>query len=89
MEKSMTTTIFEKAEIMAGRLNRDAYAAQVRGRKSAPRNFYPCAKALEVGEVLRKPGAHLGVQVMRAALTSCDCHPGMTEQDIWDILKNA
>ena len=76
-------TRFQMCENAASRLQREAYALQMRGRSTPLRNFYPCAKGLvytaEMGRGCKRPQSSV---TMEAALTHCDCHSGLGETEL-------
>jgi hypothetical protein len=65
------------------RLNAEAYEKQVLANGKRLRHFTPCAKAEELMAVIRK-GEHFGTCHMRASVTTCPCHSGLTEHQLME-----
>jgi hypothetical protein len=83
MEWRGMTDRYQMCGNAASRLQREAYAKQVKGRSAPLRHFSPCAKGLvytaEMGAGNPRPQS---LVTQEAARTLCDCHPGLSESDL-------
>ena len=75
---------------MANELNKKAYQDQIKGRRSPLKQFYPCPKALQFTAALNvRPLPPTSVLLHAAALTVCECHPGVGEIDFEALYNQA
>ena len=79
------TTRYQMCQNAAERLQREAYAHQMKKRKTALKQFNPCQKGLvytrEMGEGNPRPQT---LVTQEAAITYCACHNGLSENDLLD-----
>ena len=74
-----------RCERLSYALNRDAYKQQLAKNKNRRlKHFVPCNKAVMVLKKMSE-GANLGVAIMWANSTLCNCHNSLTEDDLYNL----
>lgn len=81
--------VYIKLEAVATTLQMKAYADQVKGRKRAPKQFHPCPKGTTITARLGDPKEVIINVLQAAALAPCKCHPGMTLDDLMELVPTA
>ena len=72
-------------EYVAHWLQSEAYRKQMEGRTKPLKQFHPCAKGLVfTAAMAKRPIPVTSLVIPEAALTICQCHRGLTEQDLYD-----
>ena len=74
-------TVYDKIQNACFQLNHDAYVLQVKNKKRL-RQFAPCEKSLVLLACLREE-THFGTAMMHAAMTHCNCHQGVNEDQLY------
>lgn len=90
MSTPMTDTdrrLWHRYQDIAHVLEAQAYQQQMKGRKKPLKQFIPCNKALVFTKACgNRPIPVTSIVVRAAAITLCDCHHSLSEQDLWDLL---
>jgi len=75
------TTMYERRQNAAYKLNQDAYEKSKRfvGKKLT---FQPCDKATVL---IYSKEEHMGKLEAECLATECSCHPGLTHQELLDM----
>jgi hypothetical protein len=84
----MMSELHERYMWVANELNKLAYAMQVKGRATPLKQFMPCDKALLFTEAITRKRV-AGEVIPVAAITPCNCHPGLSPDDLWKMFDDA
>jgi hypothetical protein len=78
MEPIMTTTVYERRQNAAYKLNADAYE-QTKRKVGKSITYTPCHKA---DVLIFSKETHIGILETEVLATECHCHPGLTHDEL-------